>query len=121
MRLTVKHSLAERHYCCREANDQRLISSFTVHLPAAGKKPLDTLADLEALSARRRHAMIVDNHEIKSVENSLDSIESALRASKTIVALPPWLSVHVIDLSINLVRLPNGPLEPSSFHCVWAK
>ena len=98
LRLTVKHRLAQCHDSCCEANEQRTVALLPANLTTAGQ-PRDPslIANVQTSSSRRRNAMVVDDHDVEAVKDCLHGIECALRAAKTIVALPSGPSVNVVN------------------------
>ena len=119
LRLTVKHRLAQCHDGCCEANEQRTVALLPANLTTAGQ-PRDPslIANVQTSSSRRRNAMVIDDHDVQAVKDCFHGIERALRAAKTIVALPSGPSVNVVNRGVDLIRFPNGPLQEASSHCM---
>lgn len=119
LRLTIKHRLAECHDSCCEANEQRTVALLPANLTTARQpRGPSLIANIQTSSSRRRNAMVVDDHDVKAVQNCLNGIERALRAAKTIIALPSGPSVNVVNRGVDLVRFPDGPLKKASGHCM---
>lgn len=120
-KLTVKNCLGERHDSGGETDEQSLIALPALHLQTASKPTLYTLTNLNTASSCSPSSVVIDNHAVQTVQNSLNGIDETLTTTEAVFIVPTGLSVDVVNGGIDLVGFPNGPLELASGHGMRAK
>lgn len=104
--LTVHQRLAAGHNRSSKSNDQGAIANLALDLPATRQPCADASTNLDTRSSHSRRTVVVQDHRVQAVHNKLDRIQRALRTTPSILIIPSRLSINMINIRIDFIRLP---------------